>query len=175
MSRKRRAGDPVLEPELPVTPMLDMAFQLLAFFVMTYHPSALEGQMELNLPATGEAKAQDQSQVDLKAQSDIEMEIPSEVTVVVSTQPSGPAQGMISQIQVQQREGNTTLGDLEALGAHLKKVQTAAGLKNKEDIKILADSRLKWAMVVQVVDTCQRAGFKGIGFGPPPDLAGGTP
>src|SRR5258708_5358658 len=108
MSRKRGPGDPVLEPELPVTPMLDMAFQLLAFFVMTYHPSAVEGQMELNLPATGEAKAQDQSQVDLKAQSDIEMEIPSEVTVVVSTQPSGPAQGMISQIQVQQREGNTT-------------------------------------------------------------------
>src|SRR5262245_38807167 len=30
-----------------VTPMLDMAFQLLAFFVMTYHPSATEGHYKL--------------------------------------------------------------------------------------------------------------------------------
>ncbi len=37
-----------------ITPMLDMAFQLLAFFVMTYHPSALEGHImgELLPPET---------------------------------------------------------------------------------------------------------------------------
>jgi biopolymer transport protein ExbD len=28
-----------------ITPMLDMAFQILAFFVITYHPSALEGHI----------------------------------------------------------------------------------------------------------------------------------
>src|SRR2546430_8717277 len=33
---------------LIVTPMLDMAFQLLAFFVMTYHPSALEGSYKIS-------------------------------------------------------------------------------------------------------------------------------
>jgi biopolymer transport protein ExbD len=32
-----------------ITPMLDMAFQLLAFFIMTYHPSALEGHIDGNL------------------------------------------------------------------------------------------------------------------------------
>src|SRR5947207_2085199 len=42
------------EVELPITPMLDMAFQLLTFFLFTYHPSALEGQMELALPVIGE-------------------------------------------------------------------------------------------------------------------------
>ena len=40
-------------PELPITPMLDMAFQLLTFFIMTYRPSALEGHMDLTLPAAG--------------------------------------------------------------------------------------------------------------------------
>ena len=30
---------------LIITPMLDMSFQLLAFFIMTYHPSALEGHI----------------------------------------------------------------------------------------------------------------------------------
>ena len=29
-----------------ITPMLDMAFQLMAFFIMTYHPSALEGHID---------------------------------------------------------------------------------------------------------------------------------
>jgi biopolymer transport protein ExbD len=31
---------------LVITPMLDMSFQLLAFFIMTYHPSALEASIE---------------------------------------------------------------------------------------------------------------------------------
>ena len=44
MSGKRKAESP-LEPELPITPMLDLSFQILFFFVMTYHPSALEGHI----------------------------------------------------------------------------------------------------------------------------------
>jgi biopolymer transport protein ExbD len=42
--------------EIPVTPMLDMAFQLLTFFILTYHPMPSEGQFVMNLmpaaPAT---------------------------------------------------------------------------------------------------------------------------
>src|SRR5207253_11303417 len=34
---------------LIITPMLDMSFQLMAFFIMTYHPSALEGHIDGNL------------------------------------------------------------------------------------------------------------------------------
>src|SRR5271154_5716015 len=34
---------------LIITPMLDMAFQLLAFFVMTYHPPAFVGFVEGSL------------------------------------------------------------------------------------------------------------------------------
>ena len=40
-----------------ITPMLDMAFQIFAFFIVIYHPSQLEGQMLLNLPDVGQAKA----------------------------------------------------------------------------------------------------------------------
>lgn len=32
-----------------ITPMLDMAFQLMAFFIMTYHPSSLEGHFDIKL------------------------------------------------------------------------------------------------------------------------------
>lgn len=32
-----------------ITPMLDMAFQLMAFFIMTYHPSSLEGHFDIKM------------------------------------------------------------------------------------------------------------------------------
>jgi biopolymer transport protein ExbD len=38
-----------MEIEVPVTPMLDMAFQLLTFFILTYRPAPTEGQFSMNL------------------------------------------------------------------------------------------------------------------------------
>jgi biopolymer transport protein ExbD len=40
------------EPEVPITPMLDMAFQLLTFFVLTYHAMPTEGSIVMSfIPA----------------------------------------------------------------------------------------------------------------------------
>jgi biopolymer transport protein ExbD len=48
-------------PDVPVAPMLDMAFQLLTFFVLTYRAAPVEGQFIMNLlppqPATAMAAA----------------------------------------------------------------------------------------------------------------------
>jgi len=48
-------------PDVPVAPMLDMAFQLLTFFVLTYRAAPVEGQFVMNLlppqPATAMAAA----------------------------------------------------------------------------------------------------------------------
>ena len=49
MFRLRPTADHV-EPDLPITPMLDMSFQLLAFFIMTFRPAPLEGQIAMSLP-----------------------------------------------------------------------------------------------------------------------------
>jgi biopolymer transport protein ExbD len=37
------------EIQIPITPMLDMAFQLLTFFILTYRPAPTEGQFSMNL------------------------------------------------------------------------------------------------------------------------------
>lgn len=47
MSRRKRLEGAV---ELNVAAMLDMAFQLLAFFILTFRPSQVEGQFSLHLP-----------------------------------------------------------------------------------------------------------------------------
>jgi biopolymer transport protein ExbD len=43
MLRRRRAGEPGPEVTLPITPMLDMSFQLLFFFMATFNPTDPEG------------------------------------------------------------------------------------------------------------------------------------
>ena len=50
MARRRRQGTDQVEPDLPITPMLDMSFQLLAFFIMTFKPAPTEGQIAMTLP-----------------------------------------------------------------------------------------------------------------------------
>ncbi|MBY0460435.1 MAG: biopolymer transporter ExbD, partial [Gemmataceae bacterium] len=47
--RKRTKTD-FFEPDLPITPMLDMSFQLLAFFIMAFRPAVTENQLTLALP-----------------------------------------------------------------------------------------------------------------------------
>src|SRR5207302_10768977 len=47
MSKKHKVdhGGGGVNLGLIITPMLDMSFQILSFFIMTYHPSALEGHI----------------------------------------------------------------------------------------------------------------------------------
>jgi biopolymer transport protein ExbD len=51
MSKRHIKGDPVPEVSLPITPMLDMTFQLLFFFILTFNPNRLiEGQDLMAVP-----------------------------------------------------------------------------------------------------------------------------
>jgi biopolymer transport protein ExbD len=165
--RKQEAGP---EPTLPVTPMLDMAFQLLAFFVMTYHPSDLEGQMDLSLPSENitQAKNKDEVKTDAAPDKDKPIDLPSNLTVIVRTQMDNVNNGRISALTLQDDAGPQPIDNLEKLGLELKKRQ--ATIENKENIKIQADGKLKWEGVIQVMDVCQQAGFKNISFVPPPNF-----
>jgi biopolymer transport protein ExbD len=52
--RRRKKPTEHVEPDLPITPMLDMSFQLLAFFIMTFKPAPTEGQIAMSLPPAEE-------------------------------------------------------------------------------------------------------------------------
>jgi biopolymer transport protein ExbD len=175
MSIRRKADDGP-EPNIPITPMLDMAFQLLAFFVMTYHPSDLEGQMQLALPSNEAKSAHNQKDVDPATKNDKNpvLEIPSDLTVVVKTQIDGINNGAISALTVEDRSGPATIRPAnpeqpltEALTRYLQRIKDS--VDNKAPVKLQADSRLKWDNVVQVMDACRKAGFENISFAPPPD------
>ncbi len=195
---KRSARDEE-NPEvvLPIVPMLDMAFQLLAFFILTYHPSALEGQVQLALPAAAESRAKNPAEASPDVLSDTDVEPPSELTVVVKTRPdavvSAPSQYVVEGFQ----GASPAMDNLKDLEAYLR--QEFARLKREREdetaplvrkekagqlgpdeqkrlkqlrtysVKIKPDGRLRYFHVVEVMDVCARVGFTGVGFAPPPD------
>lgn len=164
MARHRRhSHEPPSEVVLPITPMLDMSFQLLAFFVLTFSPpSTMEGQLSMYLPAAGVAKAAAPEKVDPFAPSEAELDKQPDVTVAVESRG-----GALGKITIREREGSKDAADTRELKSELEKMRTALG---HTGVKIEAASKLKYAALVEVMDTCLQAGFKSVGFAPPPDL-----
>jgi biopolymer transport protein ExbD len=93
------------------------------------------------------------------------------LTIVLRTQAGGNNKGMVTELEVQQREGSTPIlmkqpGDLSQLLPHLKKVR--GGLANPKGVKVQADPGVRWSQVIAVVDLCKQAQFQDIGFLAPP-------
>jgi biopolymer transport protein ExbD len=173
--KKKHKGEGPLEVQLNtvITPMLDMTFQLLFFFVLTYSPSAaMEGKMDFNLPASGDYRARAPEDVNLDKPSDTDLALPAQLTVLIKTAHTGDksVDGNISALVVKSTDGETALPNLEALENFLRHKVKEEGLSNKDDIKIEAESKLKYACVIDVMDACLKSGFTRVGFNPPPDL-----
>lgn len=174
IASRRGTGD--TKVDVPITPMLDMTFQLLFFFVLNYNPSAMEGQMDLSLPTPKDmVKNASKPEKPSEMPGDEEPpEEPPEVTVVVKTQHDGRSDGVISQVSILSNAGETPVptpnGKLDQLVDQLKKMRDDPALINKKDVKLQGDSRLKWEAIVRVRDACQQAGFTNASFAPPPDL-----
>ena len=166
-----RKATPALGVELPITPMLDFVFQLLAFFIATFQPAQLEVQMDLTLPEAAQARAADPKDVKPDLSMPGDLELPSEITVIVKTFHDGRPEneGKVSQIVVQERQSpeGKEVKDRQALRRYLEEAR--AGLSNQSDIKVQAEGAIRYAHVMKIMDTCAQAGFTNIGFGPPPD------
>jgi biopolymer transport protein ExbD len=141
---KRQKTDDV---QIPITPMLDMAFQLLTFFILTYRPVPAEGQFSMNmLPAQPVAKA-DSPAADSKASSE-------ELPAALKTLPTilrANGDGSLAKITI--GEG-TDVADLAALAKEvdeLFKKDPNAPLPFDQTV-IKFDSRLKYAELVKVID-----------------------
>jgi biopolymer transport protein ExbD len=154
--RKRQQTD-FVEPDLPITPMLDMSFQLLAFFIMTFKPTPTEGQIALTLPKDEGSKDA------VAAPAALDPNQPRLFIVRVTSTDSGT----IEKITVSE-DGSPTapkdLGptvdlyrdELKGLAAQLEQQ------KKQGKITLELGDKLLQAYVVQLVDTGIRAGFNDI-------------
>ncbi len=173
MSR-RKSKEPPSEVTLPITPMLDMSFQLLFFFISTFKlPTGMEGSMDLNLPSEATARADDPLKVDpSKTSEDKAVDLQAEITISVQTQAQGADADGISNITIEETSGKTPVPppysrDLHELTDKLAEIHQTADAK--QSVKIQGEAGLKWRGVVKVMDACRKAGFDNISFAQPPD------
>jgi biopolymer transport protein ExbD len=165
---------------LPITPMLDMTFQLLFFFIISFNPADLEGSVDMALPSEPDKAAEKQEDVKKDSQSDPEeIKFESDLTVQVRTQLDGRNDGDISAIFVRDITGkedliqpDNTNRPRNPLLAGLKKylIEKRENLTNQDSIKLQGDGKLKVGNIIRVMDACREAGFTNISFVPPEDF-----
>ena len=169
-----------------ITPMLDMSFQLLAFFIMTYHPSALEGHIDGKLlppakvsfagPATPDKKKDAEPSV-ANEEPDVKQTVRVIVHAIGQGQREGSSgEGMPSKIQLKIPDAAEPEMITEAgldLATSLKRLkdrltELRKGPNGQQlNITIDADPHLKYGYFIQVQDTCKAARFENIGFAAP--------
>lgn len=129
----------------PLTPMIDVVFQLLTFFVLTMQFIAPEGQIPANLPA--EDGLQSVSQVALE-------------NIIVNMRVDA-SDNVIMEIEGQQT-AITSFGELySVLRAAAEQYDTTAS-----PVVIKPRPRVPWGPVVNAYNQARRAQFEIVGFAP---------
>ena len=146
--RRRRPTRQSEGPTVPVAPMLDMAFQLLTFFVLTYRAMPAEGQFVMNLlppqPATAiNAEAPAEAATD---------KLPASLRTLPTILRAGPG-GMLGQITVGEQAIPT---DPTALEKELDKYFSDPNLPFDQTL-LRVDPRLKYAELIKVVNAFSNA------------------
>jgi biopolymer transport protein ExbD len=166
-SRRFRPGLPE-EVSFPVAPMLDMAFQLLAFFILTFKTPTTETHLDLYLPTTpvalpaasgGEAHPTPARVVDTDLENDL--------LVRAEASDLGELKAL--------RLGEAPLPDLATLGKRLRRyTELLEGRPLR--VRLVADDALRYEPVTRILATCSAAGVTAIRLTQPgatPPLPGG--
>jgi len=119
--RKRKVETTEVEADLPITPMLDMSFQLLSFFIMTFHPTPTEGQIAMTLPPAEQGGG--------SSNPDITEEKPKKYVVRVAATENGQIAAMTFREADAPDEGGENLG--ADLNVYMKKIRSLADVEMK--------------------------------------------
>ncbi|WP_422929945.1 ExbD/TolR family protein [Singulisphaera sp. PoT] len=144
--RKKKAHTSL---EIPVTPMLDMAFQLLTFFILTYHPMPSEVQFVMNLMPAAPA-------TDINAQqpeaAEANPDLPASLKTLETTLRAGEG-GSLGRIILGENE---IQGGLDALKRELDANLTDPTLPFEQTL-LKVDPELKYDALMKVIDVFSKA------------------
>src|SRR5207253_4521236 len=126
---------PAVSVSLPIVPMLDLSFQLLFFFIITFSPGKPEGQMALALPAVSGGPVAPQP----AAPENIDFAADRTVSIRV-------ADGVL-RLTLIESDRLTAVSGVAELTEHLKANRDGA-------VRIRAEDQVRFAQVVAVVDAC---------------------
>lgn len=144
--RKREQGS----VEMNLAAMLDMAFQLLTFFILTFRPAPIEGQLALNLPPPVP-----QTNIESpKATGDAIGNVFATDTLHLSVTAGG--NGDVSKIEIENApgiEGRLDAENLSKLDGKLKS-SFAKQLTPFDRVQIAVDGKLRYGELMKIIDVC---------------------
>jgi biopolymer transport protein ExbD len=166
-SRRYRPGPPA-EVAFPVAPMLDMAFQLLAFFVLTFKAPSAETHLDLDLPATPAAlPAASGGRAVAKPARNVDTDLENDLLVRAEADDVGDLKAL--------RLGEALLPDLATLGNRLRRYTRLLEGRPLR-VRLVADDNLRYEPAARIIATCSAAGVAAIRLTQPgatPPLPGG--
>ena len=148
--------------------MLDMAFQLLAFFIITFKPPSAETHLDLNLPATPVAlpSASLGNAQPIPARN-VDTDLENDLLVRAEANDLGDLKVL--------KLGEAPVSDLATLGKRLRLyTQLLEGKPLR--VRLVADDTLRYEPAARIIATCSAAGVAAIRLTPPgatPALPGG--
>jgi biopolymer transport protein ExbD len=156
MSRKRKKRTGKQEDvSLNLAAMLDMAFQLLAFFILTFKPAPVEGQINLNLPPPRPVMPENQQIVDPPEGEDQPGLAPAH-TLTITIASAG--NGQVSSMQVglaKLFDGPLDKNREVMLDRRLKDVFAIEG-KPYDQILLRVGKSLGYGELMKVIDVCTK-------------------
>ena len=166
-SRRYRPGPPD-EVAFPVTPMLDMAFQLLAFFIITFKPPSTETHLDLNLPATPVAlPSASLGNAQPTPARNVDTDLENDLLVRAEADDLGDLKVL--------KLGEARVPDLATLGKRLHLYTQLLDGKPLR-VRLVADDNLRYEPAARIIAICSAAGVAAIRLTPPgatPSLPGG--
>ena len=120
---------------LEMTPMIDIVFQLLAFFILTFKVTALEGDFNIKMPQASAA-----------GESPLEPTVPMDIRLIADTN------GNIADIRVGDQGFGTSFDELHRfVVATVGTEGGPTGEGSGQEATIDADYRLKWAETIAAI------------------------
>ena len=129
--------------DIPITPMLDMAFQLLTFFILTYHPAPTEGQFSMNLLPAQPAIKMDAPAADAPATNN---DLPAGLKTLPAILRAGD-DGTLAKVTL----GENQIDGMEAFAKELTAILKDPTLPFDQTV-IKVDPKLKYAELVKVIN-----------------------
>jgi biopolymer transport protein ExbD len=154
-----RRPKPPAEVQFPVVPMLDMAFQLLAFFVLTFQAPSAETHLDLDLPATPLAlPGAPQGKAEPSPVRRVDTDLENDLFVRVTADDLGDVRSI--------RLGESVLPDLKTLGERLRRyVEILEGRPLR--VRLVADDHLRYEEAARVLAACSAAGVANVRLAEP--------
>jgi biopolymer transport protein ExbD len=142
--------------------MLDMAFQLLAFFVLTFKAPSAETHIDLHLPTTPAAlPSAPRGQARPSPSRAVDADLENDLLVRAEADDLGDLKAL--------RLGEAAVPDLPALGERLRRYAQLLGRRPLR-VRLVADDRLRYEPAARIIATCSSAGVASVRLAQPGGL-----